>query len=285
MRSWPSASQAIHASFKAWMSDTVAATASRRCAPPRHRARVRIGADRAGVAIAPAPANPRDDADRGAAADQHRPLLDVHLDIAPQPRGIEVSRTAADRVDIAAELRHMLGHAPAGVGARHLQDLGRQPPESRVAPRIRGVEPRGLFRADRHDDDVEGRSPPGPTRAREERDPGHHAGGAVVIAALRHRVQVRADNDRRRRPVAARQRRVAVPGSIDLDLQIQAARDIADHLVRELLVPFRKNRGRCPCLAWSWPRARRRGAPPRRDRASASVSRSGACARARPRRR
>jgi hypothetical protein len=91
---------------------------------PRHRSGVSVGADRAGVAVAPAAANARDDADRGAAADQHRALLDMHLDIAAKPCGIEVSRASADRFDIAAELRHMLGHAPAGIGPRDQQDFG-----------------------------------------------------------------------------------------------------------------------------------------------------------------
>ena len=64
----------------------------------------------------------------------------------------------------------------------------------------------------------------GALQRRDRDEAGDHAGGAVEIAAMRHRIEMRADDDALRGRVAAGQRHVQIGRGVVLDAQAQPLR-------------------------------------------------------------
>ena len=93
-------------------------------------------------------------------------------------------------------------------------------PEGAAAAGVAGREPgAGLLGADRHDGDVPRRGEAGPLHAGDRGEPGQHPGRAVEIAALRHAVEVAAEDDALRRAVGPRQGQEEVADRVGLALQ------------------------------------------------------------------
>jgi hypothetical protein len=86
-----------------------------------------------------------------------------------------------------------------------------------------------------HHGDVLPGLPPGAAPARQHRHAGHDARGAVVVAALGHRIEMRAGHDRGPCAVLARQGQVEIAGGIDPLLQCQLLADGLHEVVRHLL--------------------------------------------------
>ena len=144
------------------------------------------------MGMAQAAADAGDEADGEALGLQHRPLLDMDLDEGRDSLGVQMGLAPAQRRHIAARLRQMLGQGPAAVGAADVEGLGVEPAEGGMGADIGAVEPGGLLRPDRHHRDVAlGRDGLAPQPA-QGRQPGDDPGSAVVIAALGHRIHMRA---------------------------------------------------------------------------------------------
>ena len=110
-----------------------------------------------------------------------------------------------------------------------------QQAERHAAAGVGGREPDQFFGADRHYGDVLFRRPivmPQPVQRRHAHDDTRRA---VVIAAMRNRIHVRSDHDRRRVPVAAGQGHVLVARIIVRDLEIELAREIGDQPMGNVL--------------------------------------------------
>ena len=168
--------------------------------------------------------------------DQHRSLLDMELEETADALGRELRLAGADAIRREARLGHVLGQGAAGIGApAAVQRLGLEQSERRAAADIRRGKPRQLLGPHAHHGDVALRRAPRPPPARQHRHAGHDAGGAVIVAALRHRIEMRAGHDRRQRPVASRQGEVEIARRVEPLLERQVAADAAHQVVRHLL--------------------------------------------------
>ena len=115
----------------------------------------------------------------------------------------------------------MFGQRAAGVDPPHIQRAVRQHGEGAAAADVGDLEPDALLGADAHHREVVVQRDAGALQRRDGDEAGHHAGGAVEIAAVRHRVEMRADNHALRIGVAAGQRHVEVGGGVVLDAQAE----------------------------------------------------------------
>jgi hypothetical protein len=159
----------------------------------------------------------------------------MDLEIGGDMRGLQVGVAAAQRRHIAAHLGEMIRQRPPGVGPRGLQRFLGELPEGGMGADIGAVEPGGFLGADRHDGDVAlghdalGAQPGHGGKAR------HHTGRAIVIAALRHRIHMRADDDARQIAAPTGQGHIEVQRGILGDFEAQFPRHAAGELVGEIL--------------------------------------------------
>ncbi len=142
-----------------------------------------------------------------AGADRHRPsgfhqarrLLDVQLEIGGDARRIEEAGAGTQCLRIAAAFGDVLGQRAAGVDAAHIQRAVRQRAECAAAADVGDLEPDALLGADAHHRDVAVGCGASLLQRRHGDQAGDHAGGAVEVAAMRHGVEMRADDDTLRR--------------------------------------------------------------------------------------
>ncbi len=154
---------------------------------------------------APRPADRRDDGERPVGLEQHRPLLDVRLEIADEVVG--ASRRLADAGRVEPEGPEGLVEADArGVDVRPPVLI--PGPRDRARAEERGAEPRPLLVPERYDLDRDRQPLAASMQAAHDGDPEEHAEDAVVAAGVRHGVEVRAEDERRR---ARRRALVAAP--------------------------------------------------------------------------
>ena len=169
-----------------------------------------IGAVAAGMGEAQTAADARDETDRKLLCLEHRALLDMQLDEGGDVLPFQVALTAEDRRRVAAGLGQMLAQGPAIVRTAHVKRLGVEPAEGRMRADIGAVEPGGLLGPDGHDGDVAPGPDAEPAEAGKSREPRHHPGSAVEIAALGHGIHMRADDEAWQRAIPARHRHVEV---------------------------------------------------------------------------
>ncbi len=142
----------------------------------------------------------------------------------------------AQRVGVAAAFGDVVGQGAAGVDTADVQRAVGQGAEAAAAADVGDLKPDAFLGADAHDDDVAfGRQVQGPQGA-DGCQAGEDAGGAVEVAAMRHRIEMRADHQGRRGAVAAGQGHVEVGGGVVADLQLHGFGGFG-------------NRGVCPLFA------------------------------------
>jgi hypothetical protein len=164
------------------------------------------------------------DAGRLAQVLEHRPLLDVQLEVGGRGEAIEVRARRAHAGERHAVLGQRVGqlHALAIDQVRQL-GLGVERAGRRRRAGQAAAEPRALLvgpvdQAQRH------RRLAGLARAPQHLEAGQHAERAVEPAAARHRVEVAADDQAPRR--RARQRRPQVAGAVALGRDAQLALEL-----------------------------------------------------------
>ena len=141
---------------------------------------------------------------------------------------------AAQRLGIAAALGDVLGQRATGVDAAHVQRAVRQRAERAAAADIGDLEPDALLGADAHDGEVAIQRDAGALQRGDGDQPRHHTGGAIEVAAVRHGVQMRADDDSLRRWIAAGERHVEIGRGIMLDAQTEPLRNRRHRRMRPL---------------------------------------------------
>src|ERR1700679_3628792 len=166
------------------------------------RAGMSILAEAACVAESPAPGNPRHAGGGQALGDQGRALLDVQLQEGTDLRCIEQWSALANRLRVEAAFEQRCFEATSVVRSGNREARRVEQSECTAAAEIRDIEPCGLFGTDSHHRDFargfDFRPPESGYRAQSR----HHAGRAVVVAALRHAVEVGAYDDARGAAVA-----------------------------------------------------------------------------------
>ena len=130
----------------------------------------------------------------------------------------------AQRLRIAAAFGDMVGQGAAGIDSADLQRAVGQRPEAAAAADVGNLEPDAFLGADAHHHDVAVRRQAHRAQRAHRRQSGQHARGAVEVAAMRHRIQMRADHQHRRRPVAPGQGHVQIGRVVVTDFQPEALR-------------------------------------------------------------
>ena len=155
--------------------------------------------------VADVAAQPGDHGYGEIARNHHRPLLDVKLDIGGDRGGIEEPFAGFDALHLGAGLVHVFAERLSGIAAGQRQIVGGELAEQRVRPQIALAEPRALLAAQRHRADGALGGDPGPLHADQHQQACKHAGGAVVVAAPGHRIEMGAADHHRRVLIAAGQ--------------------------------------------------------------------------------
>ena len=151
----------------------------------------------------------RDDTDGRVALLQHRPLLDVQLDVSEQL--LAAARGGAGSV---AERGKRVAHGDAvRVGERERRRVER--PRDRAAAEVRGAEPQPLLVAEAEHVDGERQADLLRAQPRDALDRRDHAERAVERAGVADRVEVRAEQQRARVRVAAGHAADEVPRGVD----------------------------------------------------------------------
>src|SRR5688500_4703479 len=120
----------------------------------------------------------------------------MRLDMRDDAVGLDQTCSAAYRFRIKSLPAHMVGECAAGVAAAHMiKDSGIEPAERRLAADIAMWKPAALLGAEACNREIEGRPAIRVSEERLQRYAEDHAGRAVVVAAMRHRVEMRADLD------------------------------------------------------------------------------------------
>ena len=194
-----------------------------------------IGPETMGMGMAQAAANAGDEADGKPLGLQHRPLLDMDLDEGGDRLPVQMGLAPAQRRHIAARLRQMLRQGPAAVGAADIEGLGIEPAEGGMGSDIGAVEPGGLLGPDRHHRDVPLGRDGLPAQPAEGREPGDHPRGTVIIAALGHRIHMRAGDQPRQLAPLARQGHVEIERRVGPDLEPEPLRRLSRQAMGEVL--------------------------------------------------
>src|SRR5579863_9101324 len=152
-----------------------------------------------------APSNARDDGGGYSLRDQGRALLDVQFQVGADLRWIEECPPLANRLRIEAALDQRGFETSPGVRSRYREARRVEQTEGTAAADIRDVEPSGLFGANAHHRDVTAGVDSRPLERGHHAQPRDHSRRTVVVAALRHAVEVGTDDDALGAPVATRQ--------------------------------------------------------------------------------
>ena len=185
---------------------------------------MRVGADAASIARAGRAPDPGDDADRDAAVVQHRPLLDMQFQIAFIFASRQQFALVAGGIRIESGLTHMRGQRAIALHVdRRLQFSRLQHPQHSTAAKMAAVVPAvpaaRLFSANAHDRDIGSRHESRTAHGGQRGHSGNDARGAIIVAAIGHRIQMRTRNPARQRPVASRQRQIQIAGKIHRNLK------------------------------------------------------------------
>ena len=125
---------------------------------------------------------------------------------------------------IAAACVDVVGEPAAVIDPPRLERAVGQGAQGRAAADIGDLEPDALLGADTHHGDVAaGLDARVPERGYGD-EPGDHAGRPVEIAAMRHAVEMRADDDFRRVAISTWQRHIGVGRSVLGDLEFKLSR-------------------------------------------------------------
>ena len=143
----------------------------------------------------------------------------MQLEVRPDAGRIEKPLPFPDRLRIEALLLQRRFETLAVVGSRNRETVGVEKSEGAGASQIRDVEPSGLLGANRHYGQIEIRYDCRAVHRRQHAQPSDDPRCAVEVAALRHAVEVRTDDDARCAAVPSRQRHRQVPNRIDRDLE------------------------------------------------------------------
>ncbi len=150
-------------------------------------------------------------------------------------RRIEGTGTGAECIGITAAVGYVFGQCPIGVDAAHVERAIRQRAECAAAADVGDLEPDALLGADTHHGEVAIQRDAGVLQSGDGDEPRHHAGGAVEVAAVRDRIEMRADDDSLRLRIATGKGHVEVGCGIMLDAQAEPLRDSGHRRMRSLL--------------------------------------------------
>ena len=162
--------------------------------------------------------------DRHAGFEKARRLFDMGFEEAADRAGRQQAAARRDRRGIAAAARDVVRQGQPGIRAAAFQRIRRQDAERRAAAEQAEAEPDRFLAAEGGDGDVRGR---GEARGVQGRDGGErrdHARRPVVVAAMAHAVEMRADQDARRRAIRARPGHGEVAGGVLRHLEPEAPR-------------------------------------------------------------
>ncbi len=174
------------------------------------------------------------DAHRAAGLDEAGRLLDMHLEEGPQCRGVEMTGAGRQTIGIAAAVGDVRPERAVRVAPRCLQCASWQAAERRPAADVGHLEPHALFGADSHDGEIAGGRDTHPLQGVDRDQSGDHAGGAVEIATMRHRIEVRPHDHPLGVAVPAGPCHVEVGRRIAADAQVQPAGRLLDGQVGPL---------------------------------------------------
>lgn len=210
-----------------------------------HRVAAQLAGRSAGVVVTPdaaalarphVPPDARHDSDGKTLVLEHGPLLDVQFVVGRDPGRVEVAPALPQRRHVQAQVRHVLGQRPPGVGApRGVELIRRQGAQGGAASNVVDREPAGLLRPDRHDREIPLRREPLAAERVQRDQAGDDACGAVVVSAAGDRIEVGGGDHPVSLPRLARPGHVQIAGAIGLDLQVEAARRLCDQLMGDLL--------------------------------------------------
>ena len=130
-----------------------------------------------------------DDAERQVFLQQHRSLLDVHLEIAGEI--LAAARERRDRAGVEAGLRNGVGERNA-VFVAPLQQRAIERARDRGAADIGCGKAEAFFLRERDQFDRDGEPPADPIEVLDHHEPGQDAQPPIVFAGIDHRVVVRA---------------------------------------------------------------------------------------------
>ena len=154
-----------------------------------------------------------DDPDLDALRLEHGALLDVQLEVSAQ---LVHAARARNALEVEAELGHRLGQADA-VGVTTLAEFAQILPDERPAAEQRRAEAGAFLVHERDQPEGPRRLDPALLEQADRLETREDPERAVVAAAARHRVQVRADGDRLAGACLPASDQIA--GRIDLDLE------------------------------------------------------------------
>ncbi len=164
----------------------------------------------------------------------------MQLDISLHAVAAERRRGLEQPFGLQAERPHLRAERPArpevdrGLQLRRFHEAECRA-GSEVPAVVAGEPATALLRPHGHDSDILRRHDAALFYRRDRGQPGDHAGGAVVVAALRHGVEMRPGDHARRPPVAPGERVVGVARRVARYLEAEAARGGGEHVVGELL--------------------------------------------------
>ena len=175
------------------------------------------------------------DRDRAPGLDQAWRLFDVQFEIGADARRIEMAGAGAQGIGVAAALGDMVSQGAAGIDAADVQGTVGQRAQAAAAADVGDLEPDAFLGADAHHDDVALGLQIQRAQRRHGDQSGEDAGGTVEVAAMRHGIEMRADDQGRRRAVAARQGHVKVGGGVMTDVKTKCHGSLRDGGVGALL--------------------------------------------------
>ena len=169
-----------------------------------------------------------DHADRQLQLLEHRALLDMHLDIAQH--GVTPPADRRDRRRVAAEAAQRSLEMGA-LGVDHVQRLRVERAGDRARAGELAREAHAFLVAERDHLDRERQTLAGAVQRRHGLDRGDHAEIAVVVPGVAHRVDVRAQQQRRQSRTVALVAADHVGGGVELDRHPGLLHPAADHRV------------------------------------------------------
>src|ERR1700682_796325 len=154
-----------------------------------------VPADAPGVAESLAPSDAGDGGRGKVFGHQGRTLFDVQFQVGADARWIEEAALLPDGLRVEAAFDQGRFETFAVVRSRYAETGRVEQSECSAAAEIRNVEPGGLLRADTHDGDIAVNLHRGPPKCGQNAEARDHTRRAVVVAALRNAVEMRADHD------------------------------------------------------------------------------------------
>ena len=177
-------------------------------------------ADATGVAESLAPSDAGDGGRGKVFRHQGRTLFDVQFQVGADARWIKEAAPLPDGLRVEAAFDQGCFETSAVVRSRNAKTRRVEQSECAAAAEIRNVEPGGLFGANTYDGDIAVNLHRGPPQCGQNAEARDHPCRAVVVAALRNAVEMRADHDARRGAITPGERHHQVANGVDRHFKI-----------------------------------------------------------------